>query len=82
MTSMHRIKPQLSAAVADYLAQGGSIQQLPSSRSEATQEDVHLTRYNAQQIKRMRTEGRSWAVIARDMRCTHAEAKRLWREFD
>ena len=84
--SMHAPNPDrhaIASAVAEYLAQGGSIQELPSRHSAATQEAAHLTSYNAaQQIKQMRTAGRSWAVIARDMSCTHAEAKRMMREFD
>ena len=84
--SMHAPNPDRNAIaqqVEQYLAQGGTIQEMPSSHSAATQEAVHITRYNAaQQIKRMRKAGRSWAVIARDMGCTHAEAKQLWKEFD
>lgn len=81
--SMHSRNPEsatLAQQVEQYLAQGGTIQQLPSSLTSA---DSELSRYDASmRIKSMRTLGRTWAVITREMKLTHAEAKQLWKEFD
>ena len=65
MTSMHRIKPQLSAAVADYLAQGGSI-----ARTATAPDPIGV-------IRGMRARSMSWPTVAKELGITVAEAKAI-----
>ena len=67
MTSMHRIKPQLTDAVADYLADGGTIQ-----RSAADPEPVGV-------IRGMRARSMSWPAVAKELGITVAQAKAIHR---
>ena len=65
MTSMHRIKPQLTDAVADYLADGGTIK-----RTSATPEPIGV-------IRGMRARSMSWPTVAKELGITVAEAKAI-----